>query len=721
MNEHLINLNREITFNILNNIDIGVIVIINADIIYLNKFMFREFGVNFSYLTYISEGDLQIEKERYTKFINENVQSTRDVTFKIKGELQTMTAHMYIINNSCDEISLSGVTHVVTFKQKTLSSEKKIIKESFLANIGHEVRTPINGIIGMLTLLEDTVLSSEQKDYIEMTRECSFNLMTIINDILDYSKLEAGKFTLDIQCSSLRKCVESTSDIILGKTVDKDIEYSYNIESDIPEVLNFDENRLKQVLLNLLSNSIKFTSKGYIKLDIKTVNKEYLDSYANSNNIIISRLDESIEDVFLKFTVTDSGCGIKSDDYNLLFKSFSQTTSLTTKLKGGTGLGLAISRHLISLMKGIIWMEWSKEYEGSCFSFIVPMKECETNYKLLESEPSENESILKDMNVLILDDNLHNRLSLAAMISKWGMKPHVYGTSEEALLFSKLIQFDIGLIDICMPKLDGNGFAVKLYENERNRGIPLIALSSICDKFELNNFNNIFKNYLIKPVKEHKLKQLIIETISSKKFRASEQHPLKSNSNSNSNSNNSSNIIKANSDIIKNLKILIVEDVYVNQRVVVNFIQKIGFSKSHLDIVEDGEQCLNKLTQTKYDLILLDIKLPLMDGEQVLKYINEYYETLNSTTCVISKQCNTNISINIDKRRSIKKNKTYKLKNYTKPYMVAVTAFCLKDDKQRYLDMGFNDYISKPININSLKTCMNKFLETCLSNHVKDA
>jgi len=134
MNEHLINLNREITFNILNNIDIGVIVIINADIIYLNKFMFREFGVNFSYLTYISEGDLQIEKERYTKFINENVQSTRDVTFKIKGELQTITVHMYIINNSCDEISLSGVTHVVTFKQKTLSSEKKIIKR--ISNLG---------------------------------------------------------------------------------------------------------------------------------------------------------------------------------------------------------------------------------------------------------------------------------------------------------------------------------------------------------------------------------------------------------------------------------------------------------------------------------------------------------------------------------------------------------------------------------------------------------
>ena len=692
MNESLISLNSEITLNILNNIDIGIIVIINENIIYLNKFMFKEFGVNFTYLGNICKDDLDNERERYNKFINENINSEKNVTFINE---RVINVKMYVIHNSLNETSISGVTHIMMFKPLIKMNQKDIHKETFLANLSHEVRTPLNGIIGMLTLLEETKLTSEQNDYIEMTRECSFNLMTIINDILDYSKLEAGKFTLDIKCSTLRKCIESTTDIILGKIVDKNVEYSYNISNDIPEHLNFDENRLKQVLLNLLSNSIKFTSKGNITLHI-----QILDSRDINHKLIFEQ-----NELLIQFTVSDTGCGIVSDDYNLLFKSFSQTSRLTTKLKGGTGLGLAISKHLIQLMKGDIWLEWSKEYEGSKFSFIIPMKPCELNCNLNcnEKNNSENESILKGINVLILDDNLHNRMSLAGIISRWGMIPHVFGTSEEALLFSKMINFDIGLIDICMPKLDGNGFANKLYEIESNKKIPLIALSSICDKFEINN-KSIFKSYLIKPVKEHKLKQLIIEILSSKNFRVSQTIENKS----------VTNIIHTiNTNVIKHLNILIVEDVYVNQRVVMNFLQKIGFSQSCLDIVEDGEQCLNKLTQTTYDIILLDIKLPLVDGEQVLKYINEYYDSLKQSN-ILNNQCITNIHANINKKLSIKKSnkssKTYKLKNFKKPYIVAVTAFCLKDDKQKYIDMGFNDYISKPININSLKLCMNKFL-----------
>jgi len=499
--------------------------------------------------------------------------------------------------------------------------------------------------------------------------------MTIINDILDFSKLEAGKLVLDVKCTHLRRCIETTSDIILGKTIDKNVEFTFNIDDDISEYIEIDENRIKQVLLNLLSNSIKFTSKGIISLDIKLID----DNYIKKNNI--NYRPTVNHDTLIKFTVTDTGCGIRAEDIQLLFKSFSQVNQLTTKLKQGTGLGLAISKYLISLMNGHIWLEWSNEYEGSCFSFIISTKSCIKCFTN-DNTTNDNDNVLKDINVLILDDNLHNRLSLAGMVTKWGMKAHVYGTCEEALFFSKCVKYDIGLIDICMPKLDGNGFANKLHDIEQNKDIPLIALSSLCDKFDKNNFNKNFKSYLIKPVKENKLKQLVIDTLSSKNYRDDHSPILYSRNNS----------IPRNIST-QPLNILIVEDVYINQKVVINFLKKIGYSHCKIDTVDDGEQCLNKLTSTDYDIIFLDIKLPILDGEQVLKYINEYYNIRSNSFNYVHKN-------------------NYLLKNKYKPYIVAVTAFCLRDDKKKYINMGFDDYIPKPININSLKLCMNKFLNT---------
>jgi signal transduction histidine kinase/two-component SAPR family response regulator len=589
--------------------------------------------------------DLDAETKRLNdEFLDNHVESSNichkdSKTYKITRALGD-SEFFFIIQDISEMEKLKGDLEKIK-KNKSL----------FLANANHQVRTPLNGIIGMLTLLEDTILSHDQKNYIEMLRECSINLMTIINDILDYSKLEAGKITLDLQCIDLHNCIESTNDIIMSKIYEKSLEYDYYIDENLPRFIEGDLNRIKQILLNLLSNAIKFTDKGKVLLSITQDDAPSSSSSSSSS---------TSSDLYLKFTIEDTGCGIDHSHISKLFTSYHQIQH-NYGANQGTGLGLSIAHELVNLMNGKIYIDWTELDRGSRFCFVIKTKKCNDTIPVT----FDNSHVLKNKTAFILDDKLENRLGLASMIQKWGMIVHTYSDPKEALFFLKHNTYDIGFVDICMPELNGKEFAMRLNQQtlSSNRGnIPLVALSSIGE--HLNEYNYLFKAQLLKPVKESKLKTVCSEIFSSSKKIEVPEFNIK-----------------------ENIKILLAEDVTINQKVIINFLNKIGMHD--ITLVENGKECLESLTQTKYDIILLDIRMPIINGENVIKYINDYFDGKESA---------------------------YKFLNNKKPITVAVTSYCLKEDKQKYLDMGFDDYLPKPININDLNTCMHNCIEKLLKN-----
>jgi PAS domain S-box-containing protein len=547
-------------------------------------------------------------------------------------------------NERGEVIGLAGISRNIT---EQVENEKRLIdsqqeaeaankaKSAFLAMMSHEIRTPMNGVIGAASLLLGTELSSLQEEFVHTIEISGENLLTIINDILDYSKIESGKIELEKTAFNLRECIEDAFDLFMQPAAKKNVELLYYVEPDVPKTFLGDTTRLRQVVVNLLGNAIKFTENGEVTLKVNC-----------------QTIDEIKRRYLLQFAIHDTGIGIAEEHKDRLFQAFTQADASSTRKYGGTGLGLTISRKLTELMGGKIWFE-SEAGKGSTFFFTVElqMTDCVEGQKI-DHLPLE---ALRGKHALIVDDNKTNRWLLSELLAQWGMLSEAFEHPEKALEhLQKGHRYDIALIDFQMPDMDGCKLAKEICRIVKEPHMPVIILSS---SYEHIPEDPAISARLSKPVKVGKLCDQVLKALAKTKIisgkKATEGTHIQPKK-------------------LRNLRVLVAEDNPINQRIAQMMLQRIGCET--VVIVADGEEAVAAAMDAQFDVILMDIQMPRMNG--------------------------------IDASRKIREITGHP----TKPWIIALSAGVMKEEQITALEAGMNEFVAKPLVVAQLEKTLDNIL-----------